>query len=97
MRCSVIDCTNPAVARGWCTKHYQRARRHGEDPTAAAPNTAIRRDASSLASPRRSRPRLRDEDTIERFWSRVDKCGPIVTGHPDLGCCWLWTDGTGYA
>lgn len=29
----------------------------------------------------------------ERFWEKVDKNGPVV--RPDLGPCWIWTDGTG--
>lgn len=31
--CSIPDCDNPARARGWCTKHYQRWKHHG-DPQA---------------------------------------------------------------
>lgn len=27
----------------------------------------------------------------ERFWTRVDKAGPVPPGRPDLGPCWLWT------
>lgn len=33
-------------------------------------------------------PRLSVED---RFWSHVDKNGPIPSYAPHLGCCWLWT------
>jgi hypothetical protein len=36
---------------------------------------------------------------IQRFWSKVDKQGPIPAHRPDLGSCWLWTTGktrTGY-
>lgn len=29
---------------------------------------------------------------LDRFWSKVDKNGPIPTARPDLGPCWLWTD-----
>lgn len=29
--------------------------------------------------------------TEERFWSRVDKDGPLPTYAPFLGPCWLWT------
>ena len=29
-----------------------------------------------------------DED---RFWSKVDKAGPVPVHRPDLGPCWLWT------
>jgi HNH endonuclease len=27
----------------------------------------------------------------ERFWSRVEKNGPVPPERPDLGPCWLWT------
>ena len=32
-----------------------------------------------------------------RFWSKVNKEGPIPENRPELGPCWLWTDrpGTG--
>lgn len=26
-----------------------------------------------------------------RFWSKVDKDGPVPAARPDLGPCWLWT------
>ena len=28
--CSVVDCSEKHYARGWCRKHYQRWRKHGE-------------------------------------------------------------------
>jgi len=30
----------------------------------------------------------------ERFWSKVDKNGPVPAYRPDLGQCWVWTAGT---
>lgn len=39
-------------------------------------------------------------DPDERFWTKVDKSGPIPIYRPDLGPCWLWTAGVsnlGYA
>lgn len=27
----------------------------------------------------------------ERFWSKVNKSGPVPIARPDLGPCWLWT------
>ena len=36
MTCSLADCSNPAYARGWCKKHYQRVHRHG------SPHIALR-------------------------------------------------------
>lgn len=32
LECSIDGCFVPAYAKGWCEKHYSRARRHG-DPT----------------------------------------------------------------
>lgn len=31
------------------------------------------------------------DEFLRRFWSRVDKEGPIPKACPELGCCWLWT------
>lgn len=28
---------------------------------------------------------------VERFWSKVDRNGPVPEHRPDLGPCWLWT------
>ena len=73
--CSVDDCDDPAIARGWCGKHYQRWRKTG-DPLLTA---VIRGDAEA------------------RFWSYVDKNGPIPERRPDLGPCWTWTGKTSLA
>lgn len=27
---------------------------------------------------------------VERFWTRVDKAGPVPTQCPELGPCWIW-------
>lgn len=35
VQCAVDDCDRNAVTRGWCHKHYQRWRKHG-DPTIVA-------------------------------------------------------------
>lgn len=42
-----------------------------------------------------------DERTLARFWSKVDKNGPVPKARPDLGPCWMWKtvsswDGYGY-
>jgi hypothetical protein len=29
-------------------------------------------------------------DDEARFWSKVDKGGPVPTHRPDLGACWIW-------
>lgn len=31
------------------------------------------------------------QDPAVRFWSKVNKAGPLPPGRPDLGPCWLWT------
>src|ERR1019366_4163167 len=28
--------------------------------------------------------------TLERFWAKVDKDGPVSARRPDLGPCWIW-------
>lgn len=33
----------------------------------------------------------------DRFWSKVDKSGPIPSHTPELGPCWLWTAATNRA
>lgn len=30
---------------------------------------------------------------LNRFWSKVDKNGPVPNANPALGPCWLWTAG----
>lgn len=32
-----------------------------------------------------------DREFRERFWSRVDKDGPVPEHMPHLGSCWVWT------
>lgn len=31
------------------------------------------------------------DDERERFWSKVDRDGPLPAARPELGPCWLWT------
>jgi hypothetical protein len=31
--CSIKGCPRPARARGWCTTHYKRWKRHGDPKT----------------------------------------------------------------
>lgn len=38
---------------------------------------------------------MRPQHTLQqRFWSKVNKNGPIPIYAPRLGCCWLWTAST---
>lgn len=32
-----------------------------------------------------------DDRTLARFWSKVNKDGPIPVHRPELGKCWVWT------
>lgn len=38
MTCSVKGCNRDVIARGWCMKHYLRARRHGDVSVTLTPN-----------------------------------------------------------
>lgn len=31
-----------------------------------------------------------DDKTLARFWSKVDKNGPVPPHRPELGPCWVW-------
>ena len=33
----------------------------------------------------------RERSLAERFWSKVDKNGPVPEHRPELGPCWIWT------
>ena len=41
--------------------------------------------------PRRKTPRLTPEVFAARFWSKVNKSGPVPAHCPELGACWIWT------
>lgn len=32
-----------------------------------------------------------DDSTIARFWSKVEKDGPVLAHVAELGACWIWT------
>lgn len=34
-----------------------------------------------------------DDSTIARFWSKVDRDGPVPNHAPELGPCWVWVAG----
>ena len=93
--CSKDGCQNVVHARGFCSNHYNYARRRppcsieGCDRPAwangwcSAHLTAWQRTGSPVGS---RRPPL-----AARFWTLVDLDGPIPAYAPDLGACWLWT------
>ncbi len=35
---------------------------------------------------------VKSQPLAERFWSKVNKDGPVPAHRPDLGPCWVWTD-----
>lgn len=41
--------------------------------------------------PPRKTPVYTPEVFESRFWSKVDKCGPVPAHAPQLGPCWVWT------
>lgn len=45
--CTIDSCTQPARARGWCSKHWQRWRRHGNPETLLGRDNIVRRDAAA--------------------------------------------------
>lgn len=111
--CSIADCGAPVRARGWCNKHYQRWATYG-DPThvrAALRCTVegcVRSHAArGLCATHYARWRIYGDPlgtvrlaATDRFWSKVDRDGPIPDFAPHLGPCWLWTakrDTYGYA
>lgn len=58
-----------------------------------------RRDSAAFCSTR-CHGLARRDDAIARFWSKVNKSGPVAAHRPELGRCWVWTggcDGAGYA
>jgi|SRR5208337_3842879 len=38
----------------------------------------------------RNHRKLADSDMAKRFWSKVDKSGPVPTLRAELGPCWVW-------
>lgn len=44
-------------------------------------------------APRRPASLLHNHMIEDRFWSKVDKDGPVPDYRPELGPCWLWTAG----
>jgi HNH endonuclease len=62
---------------------------HAENMADMSRKRRGRKPGQNTPRPKRTpRPRLTAE---ERFWSQVDKNGPIPPGQPHLGPCWLWT------
>lgn len=73
--CEVQNCSRPRTCKTFCMAHYMRLKKN--------PNT-------DLLQPIRPSG-WRHQSTAERFWSKVNKKGPIPSHCPALGSCWVWT------
>lgn len=73
--CKVDGCDEPVSARGWCKLHYARWVDRSRRGTPGDPGV----------------PRQIVGDDLARFWSKVDKNGPVPSYRPALGPCWIWT------
>lgn len=104
--CSIDGCDRNVHGRGLCGKHYQRRTKHGhtDDP----PPLPVGCSVDGCDGDRYARGWCFNHyqrwwktgvveravpTTEERFWSKVDKDGPLPKWAPFLGPCWLWTAG----
>jgi hypothetical protein len=79
--CSIEGCERRAKIRGWCARHYDAWRHHG-DPLAVRRTMTTKPCAEAdCDAPARSKSDKCNEHT---FWDRVDRSGD----------CWLWTGST---
>ncbi|MER6602553.1 HNH endonuclease signature motif containing protein [Streptomyces parvus] len=107
--CTMPDCETKVLARGLCSTHYGRWRRHG-DPKAFLPK---RYDGCSVEGC----PNAHDSNgyckkhwsrwhrwgdplgrrplvpASDRFWSKVNKSGSMPAQGKIKGVCWQWTAG----
>lgn len=107
--CTMPDCGLANLARGLCNKHYKRWKAHGDPATflptrhegCAVSDCEGQHKASGYCS-KHYKKFLRYGDPLgkrsvvpaaERFWSRVDKSGPMPAQGVIKGCCWQWTAG----
>jgi hypothetical protein len=102
--CSIEGCEEPYLARGRCSKHYQRWRR-GADSAKPTCNIEGCEDAAvsrgwcgahyqrwgKHGDPLGGEPPRPRGTIAERFWPKVNKDGPVPEYASHLGPCWLWT------
>lgn len=103
--CTAEECESAPIARGWCGKHWQRWSRHGTTDllTPPTPDVCTMDDCDDVPMGRGWCTRHYNRwyrtgdpyipDAADRFWSKIDKNGPVIAARPDLGPCWLWTGG----
>lgn len=84
--CSIDGCVEPVRQRQFCADHYKTYRKYGHPLGEQTP----RKQPRTVA---------RNASAEERFWAKVDIDGPVPSGRPELGPCWVWlaaTDANGY-
>lgn len=62
--CTIEDCTSPALARGWCAKHYNRWQRHGD------PLVTSRQPPTGPGATHKVCPRCGDTKSLNEFGLR---------------------------
>jgi hypothetical protein len=113
-QCLIPGCTRPPNARGWCKTHWLRWKRYGDplaDRTRKRQQCSIENcdkfvEGHGFCRKHYERWRahgdphftafIRGNDEA-RFWSKVDKNGPVPERAPHLGPCWIWTGPTDHA
>ena len=103
VKCSSEGCSRTATTRGMCGMHYNQWRKSGAAPE--MPGCSVD-DCNRIVVGRglcgkhyQRWQKHGDPLTVQhiqgddeaRFWSHVDKDGPVPERKPELGPCWLWT------
>lgn len=103
--CKEPGCERRHYGRGWCKAHYSRWWNALNPPPDKGPcsidgcdKPADKRGWCGMHY-RRWQRHGSPADPVrvsveERFWSKVNKDGPVAKLTPELGRCWIWTAGT---
>lgn len=104
--CAIDGCEKSPRARGLCGAHYESDRRAGRIApgrnakaclVAGCPERVVGHGYCDVHYRRWKRNGTPDKQPVhtvdERFWSFVNKAGPVSERRPDLGPCWVWTGG----
>lgn len=102
--CDGKRCGGKTVARGWCGKHYQRWKAHGDPLPPSRPTVCTIEGCgehhgrgwcdehwkrwSRTGDPLGSVARVK-RDPAERFWAKVDIDGPVMPGMESVCFEWL--------
>lgn len=99
--CSILGCTGKHYKEDLCSPHWREEmkRRRGTCSVEGCGKDAEKCGWCGMHYRRWQRHQSLDNQPVptvqERFWSKVDKDGPLPTWAPFLGPCWIWT-GTVY-